>query len=67
MTPGLNESVWSVLVLALFMLTVVLAVRAYSEMHQRGIDTLPWVLGFLLTGPVALAVYYLARPRTARV
>lgn len=66
MSAGLNETVWSVGVLALTVATVVLAVRAYLEMRRRGVDTLPWVLGFLLAGPLAVLVYYVARPRSVR-
>jgi hypothetical protein len=63
----LNETLWSFLGLAIIALTVLFAVRAYRELQERGLDTLPWVLAFLLAGPLAVVVYYAARPRRTRV
>jgi hypothetical protein len=62
----LNETLWSFLGLAIFSLTVLFAVRAYRELRGRGVDTLPWVLAFLLAGPLAVLVYDAAGPRRTR-
>lgn len=66
MTASANESVRTAACVVLFVLVALGAVHAVRGMRLRGQNAAPWILAFVLLGPVALAAYYLTRPGAAR-